>query len=168
MLWRYILRTFLEVNSHFGNDLKTHILYLYYKARMTQPLILDFLKEHGIQISLAQISRILTQGHDAFHEEKEAILKKGMEVSQYVVSDDTGYRHQGKNGYCTHIGNDFFAYFKSSESKNRLNYLKILCVDGESYHLNGFAFDYMQNHKFPASDLVRLNQCNGMKFLNLA
>ena len=30
--------------------------------------------------------------------------------------------------------------------------------------MNGFAFDHMKNQKFPASDLNRLKQANGMKF----
>jgi len=29
--------------------------------------------------------------------------------SSYIGTDDTGARHQGKNGYCTVIGNDLFA-----------------------------------------------------------
>jgi hypothetical protein len=28
--------------------------------------------------------------------------------------DDTGARHKGKNGYCTHIGNEWFAWFEST------------------------------------------------------
>ena len=128
------------VCSHFGSKLKQHIIYLSYKGCMTQPLILEYVKEHGVQISSAQISRILIEGHDAFHQEKEAVLKKGIEVSKYVVADGTGCRHKGKNGYCTHIGNEYFAYFRSSHSKSRLNFLKILCTDGEFYHLNGYTF----------------------------
>ena len=117
-----------RVDAHFGAELKAKILYLYYKSHMTQPLILELLTEHGIQISSAQISRILTKGHNSFHEEKEAILKKGMEVSRFLVCDDTGYRHKGRNGYCTHIGNDLFAYFESSYRKSRLNFLKFFVL----------------------------------------
>ena len=84
----------------------------------------------------------------------------------YIVADDTGHRHKGKNGYCTHIGNEFFAYFKSSYSKSRLNFLKMLCVSVTFYHLNGYCYDYMKNHRFPSSDLFRLRRCNGMKFDN--
>ena len=71
-----------EVTSHFGNELKAHILYLYYKGNMTQPVILEYLRENGISISSAQISRILTEGHDEFHNEQKAILKTGLEVSK--------------------------------------------------------------------------------------
>jgi hypothetical protein len=30
------------------------------------------------------------------------LLQAGLSVSQYVHADDTGARHDGKNGYCTH------------------------------------------------------------------
>jgi hypothetical protein len=50
----------------------------------------------------------------------------GLAVSSYIGTDDTGARHQGKNGYCTAIGNDLFAYFESTASKSRLNFLQVL------------------------------------------
>ena len=54
------------------------------------------------------------------------MLPAGLEVSTYVQVDDTGARHQGRNGYCTHIGNDLFATFESTDSKSRLNFLEVL------------------------------------------
>ena len=51
----------------------------------------------------------------------EKILETGLRYSNHICADDTGLRHKGKNGYSTHIGNQFFAYFKSSYSKSRLN-----------------------------------------------
>jgi hypothetical protein len=43
-----------------------------------------------------------------------------------VQVDDTGARHQGHNGFCTHIGNELFAYFESTDSKSRQNFLEVL------------------------------------------
>jgi hypothetical protein len=39
-----------------------------------------------------------------------------MSNSSYITVDDKGARHQGKNGYVTHIGNEFFAWFKSTNN----------------------------------------------------
>ena len=80
----------------------------------------------GIDISTGQLSRILTEEKDAFHEEKAELLPAGLEVSTYVQVDDTGARHQGHNGFCTHIGNELFAYFESTDSKSRQNFLEVL------------------------------------------
>jgi hypothetical protein len=49
-------------------------------------------------------------------------------ASSYINVDDTGARHQGKNGVCTHIGNDLFAWFESASSKSRTNFLTLLCA----------------------------------------
>ena len=69
-----------------------------------------------------QLSNIIIENHDAFHDEKDAILDIGLSVSTHINVDDTTARHEGKNGYCTHIGNEFFATFHSTDSKSRINF----------------------------------------------
>ena len=110
------------LGGHFDCTLVSFILYQYYHAHVTQPLILEQLWEFDVDISSGQVNNIITEGHDRFHCEKENILKVGLEVSSYINVDDTGARHKGKNGYCTHIGNELFAWFKSTESKSRINF----------------------------------------------
>jgi hypothetical protein len=70
--------------------------------------------------------------------------------------DDTGARHNGKNGYCTHIGNELFAWFKSTESKSRINFLELLCGRETGYLLNDDAFQYMIDARLPKSSLSLL------------
>jgi len=103
--------------KHFSPELIRFILYQYHHCHVTQPLLLEQLRELGVDISSGQINNILIEGKDDFHEEKDAILRAGLVVSQYVSVDDTGARHQGKNGYCTHIGNELFSWFESTSSK---------------------------------------------------
>lgn len=145
-----------EVFSHFGVTLVCFVLYLYYHAHVTQPLILEQLLEVGVDISAGQVNRIITEGKDRFHKEKEEILRVGLEVSNYVNVDDTSARHQGKNGYCTHIGNELFAWFESTESKSRINFLKLLRGTHQDYMLNSEALDYMKEQKLPKAHLKRL------------
>ena len=80
-----------------------------------------------------------------------------LSVSQYIHTDDTGARHKGKNGYCTHIGNDFFAWFSSTESKSRINFLNCLS-QGKTrlYTLNAGAIEYMAQNKLPTALLSKL------------
>ncbi len=82
-------------------------------GHVTQPLIREDLLEFGVDISSEQVNRILTEQKDAFYLEKEGVLSAGLEVSDYINVDDTGARHACKNGYCTHIGNEFFAMSES-------------------------------------------------------
>ena len=118
-------------------------------AHVTQPLILEQLREWGIEISADEISAIITEDKEAFHAEKEALLSVGLRYSRYVHVDDTGARHKGKNGYCTHIGNEQFAYFASTNSKSRINFLPLLRAGHEDYVRGDEALAYMQQQKLP-------------------
>jgi hypothetical protein len=142
--------------SHFGPTLRSYILYQYYHQHVTQPLIVEYLQEVGVDISVGQVSRILTEGKAAFHEEKDTILRTGLAVSRYVSVDDTEARHRGENGYCTHIGNEFFAWFASTESKSRLNFLHLLRAGHTDYVLNEVAREYMARQKLPKAQLQLL------------
>ncbi len=84
------------------------------------------------------------------------MLRAGLETAEYVHTDDTSTRHQGHNGYCTVIGNDLFAYFSSSDSKSRENYLRILRGQYEDYVLNEYARSYLIAQQLPQSHLIKL------------
>ena len=88
-------------DSHFGPTLISFIIHQYHHQHVTQPLLWEQLDQLGIDISTGQLSRILTEGKDAFHQEKAELLPAGLAVSTYVQVDDTGARHQGHNGFCT-------------------------------------------------------------------
>jgi len=100
--------------SHFGPDLICYILHQYHHQHVTQPLLLEQLDQMGIDISAGELSRILTEGKDTFHQEKAELLPAALAVSPYIQVDDTVARHQGHNGFCTHIGNELFAFFAST------------------------------------------------------
>lgn len=145
-----------NIDDHFGPNLKTLILYLNYSLNVTQPLLHEFLDLMGVKISSGTVNDILTEDKEDFHHEKEEILKTGLHLSDFVVVDDTGARHSGKNGYCTHIGNDVFAYYKSSQRKNRINFLEILRGTHTDYVINMGSLAYMKENEFPESLLERL------------
>ncbi len=64
--------------------------------------------------------------------------------------DDTGARHKAQNSYCTHIGNDHFAWFATTQRKNRLNFLELLRAGDEGYKINDAALDYMRDRTLPS------------------
>jgi len=143
--------------GHFGKDLIAFILYQYHHQHVTQPLLLEQLHDLGIRISSGRLSQLITDNLDVFHQEKDALLKVGMKLSRYVQTDDTGARHDGKNGYCTYIGNDLFSWFNSTESKSRINFLSLLQQGlSADYALNAGAFEYMARQGLAKSLLERL------------
>jgi hypothetical protein len=117
-------------SDHWGSSLHSFILYQYHHQHVTQPLLLEQLHDLDIDISSDQLSQMLTKDLDVFHQEKSDLLRYGLPLSNYIHADDTGARHQGKTGYCTHIGNELFAWFESTESKSRVNFLGLLSSGG--------------------------------------
>jgi hypothetical protein len=155
-------------DDHFGPTLVSYILYQHHQCQVTQPLLLEQLREWGIDISSGKINDILLAGKEHFHEEKDALLTTGLAVSSHVTVDDTGTRHQGKNGYVTHIGNDFFAWFCSTQSKSRINFLELLRADHSDYRINDQALTYMEQQKLPKAPLQHLHNHCGQIYANEA
>jgi len=143
--------------SHFGPILQGYILYQYHHCNVTQPLLLEQLRDLGIDISAGQINRILTENKDGFHQEKAEVLQAGLQTAWYVGVDDTGARHDGHNGYCTAIGNDLFAYFESTDSKSRLNFLTVLRGTSTAYAINEVTLDYWHRQRLPLGLIEALN-----------
>ena len=137
------------MGGHFGPTLISFSIDQHFGQRVTQPMLLEQLRCMDINISYGQLSRILTSDKHGFHEEKDAILQAGIESSTYLQTDDTGARHAGKNGYCTFVGNELFSWFKSTESKSRINFLTLLGGKQPDYILNAGALEYMADHKLP-------------------
>ena len=144
------------VNGHFGSGLISFALYQNYGCHVTQPLLLEQLREIDVDISAGQINNILIKNKDEFHNEKKQTLSTGLKISNHINVDDTGARHKGKNGYCTHIGNEFFAWFESTQSKSRINFLKLLRVENEDSIINQDALEYMSANGLPQYQLNKL------------
>jgi hypothetical protein len=133
----------------FGPTLRSYLLYQHHHCQVTQPLLHEQLREWGIDISTGAIDTLLSGGKETFHAEKDALLKAGLASASYVTVDDSGVRHQGKNGYVTHIGNAHFAWFSSTASKSRINFLELLCAGDSGYRINEYALKYMRQQGLP-------------------
>jgi hypothetical protein len=134
-----------HVRGHFGPGLRGYVLYQHHQNGVTQPLIHEELLDLGIDISTGQIDRLLTERHEQFHAEKDALLPAAREVSSYFQADDTGARHLGKNAYTTVIANPLFASFTTTASKSRVNFLKLLRAPHEEYVWNEDALMYAKS-----------------------
>ncbi len=134
-----------HVQGHFGPGLRAYVRYQYHQNHVTGPLIHEELLDLGIDISTGQIDRLLTEGHEAFHEEKDALLPGAREVSSYFQADDTSTRHRGKNAYPTVIANPLFASFTTTASKSRVNFLKLLAAPHEEYGWGEDALMYVES-----------------------
>jgi Transposase IS66 family len=150
---------------HFGVTLRSYLLYQHHHCQVTQPLLHEQLREWGIQISAGSIDALLSAEQDGFHAEKDALLKTALATASYVTVDDTGARHQGQNGYVTHIGNRDFAWFQSTMSKSRINFLQLLCAGDTGYRITEPALSYMRQQGLPQA-LVRALDSSRLHFFS--
>jgi hypothetical protein len=143
------------VSSHFGPNLKRFVLSQYHQGQVTIPRLTAQLTGLGIAISKRQIVRLLSSKQDAFLKENMEVLRAGLSSASWLTVDDTGARHKARNGFCTHIGNDRFAFFATTGSKSRLNFLELLRAGRDDYVINEAALAYMREHKLPQATIAR-------------
>jgi len=144
------------VDGHFGPDLKRFVLAQYHQAQTTMPRLYALLNDLGISISKRQLVRLLNEKHSAFRREAQETLQAGLVRASWITVDDTGARHKMQNGVCTHIGNDQFAWFATTGSKNRLNFLEQLAAGDTTHVINDAAIAFMRAHKLPQTTIALL------------
>lgn len=129
--------------GHYGGELKRLVLSLYHAGQMTIPRITRQLNDVGVMIETRQVRRLLTERTDGILQEAQDVLRAGIATAAWVSVDDTGARHQARNGYCTQIGDDRFTAFATTSAKSRLNFLEVLRAGYSDYVINTEALAYM-------------------------
>ena len=132
------------VEGHFGPELRRYVLAQYHQGQTTVPRLVAQLRAVGIAISKRQVLRLLIGGQQPFLDESQDVLRAGLESAGWITVDDTGARQRAVNGVCTQIGNDHFAWFGTTASKSRLNFLELLRAGQGDYVVNAEALAYMR------------------------
>jgi len=113
-------------HGDFGADLRALVLSLKYSAGTSEPKILEFLENFGVQISAGSISNILTRTSAEFEQDYNDLLIAGLESSPYQQTDDTSAKVNGKSWHTHILCNPFYTLFSTRASKDRLSILKVL------------------------------------------
>ena len=66
-----------QQQGHYGVTLKAFVLYQHHQCRVPQPLIVEQLREFGIEISSGQVNRLLLEEKAAFHTERAVSVECG-------------------------------------------------------------------------------------------
>jgi len=156
------------IRGHFGPDLRRYVLALYHQGQLTIPRLVAHLTMLGVLISKRQVGRLLGDADGLFRAEATAVLQAGLRTARWISVDDTGARHQGRNGVCTHIGNDHFAWFGTTASKSRLNFLELLRAGHADYVINPEALAYLRRRALPEPLIARLAQAPQTHFSDAA
>jgi len=143
------------IAGHFGPELRRFVLAQYHQGQVTVPRLVSLLASIGIAISKRQVMRLLIGGQDRFLAEAQDVLRAGLATAAWITVDDTGARHKAANGACTQIGNDRFAWFGTTASKSRRNFLELLQAGQQDYVINAEALAYMRGRGL-AGSVIRL------------
>ncbi len=137
--------------GEYGPNVKTLCVMFSHLCHMSEPKIIEWFANMGIVISAGQISYFLTEGHEAFHREKEDIVEAGLSSSPWQHIDDTGTRVDGVNWHCQVICNPLYTAYFTTERKNRLTVIDVLRNRRERvFRLNDEALALL--HKFGVSE----------------
>jgi hypothetical protein len=145
-------------HGEFGPGIRALIITLYRDSGMTQPAIARFFKTFNIYISGSTISNMITEDHDVFHAEKEAIVAAGLKANLYQHLDDTGSRVNGKNHFTHILCNPYFTAFFTRRHKDRLTLLDILCGDNLQFELSDESYAMMIELGLSEKQLIELKK----------
>ena len=112
--------------GQFGPSVRSLVLTLYYASGMTEPKICEFLGHIDISISAGQVSNLLIKEKDAWHAEKEAIWRAGVQSTDWQHIDDTATRVNGENQHCHILCNPFYTAYFTRPGKDRLTLIHLL------------------------------------------
>ncbi len=114
------------------------------------------------------VVRLLINRQDRFCAEAGAVLHAGLAGAAWITVDDTGARHKAANGFCTQIGNDRFAWFGTTGSKSRLNFLELLRAGHEDYAVNAEALGCMRRRALAGAVIRQLAEHDDKRFADAA
>ena len=157
-----------EVRGHFGAELRRFVLIQHHQGQVTVARLLAQLRVIGIDLSKRQVMRLLIAGQDGFIDEARDVLRAGLTSAAWLSGDDTGARHRAANGVCTQIGNDHFAWFGTTRSKSRLNFLDLLRAGHTDYVINAEALGYMRGRALAGPVVAQLAEQAETHFADLA
>lgn len=152
--------------GEFGPGVKAFILSSHYQSNMTESAIVATLQTHGIFISSCTVSRILTEDKDAYHEEKQEIVKTGLASFPPKQLDDTGARVKGKNHFVHILCNSGFTAYFTRPHKDRLTLLEILTMGPLSFTINELSYALMKRMNLSEKSLKLLKAQDFEETLN--
>ena len=156
------------IRGHFGPALRRYVVMQHTQGQVTVERLLAQLQAFGISISKREVMRLLIDKQDDFRTENQEVLQAGLQTARWITVDDTGARHRGANAVCTQIGNDNFAWFGTTGSKSRLNFLELLRTGHTDYVIHDAALEYMREHDLSGTVIRQLEAHTQRQFADQA
>jgi regulator of replication initiation timing len=141
----------------FGPNLRAQVLILHYACQMTEPKILQWLEQIGIDISEGTISNMLIKGQEVFHQEEAASYEGSLAGSPWQHIDDTSTRVNGENQYCHIVDSPLATHFQTTPAKSRLQVIRVLLnTEKLTFRLNAQALQLLEKLKVPQKSIQEI------------
>jgi hypothetical protein len=132
--------------GQYGPGIQALCLTLYYGMQASEPKIVEFFANVGIQVSAGEISNWLIQERESFHAEKDSLYEAGLACIPYQQTDDTLTRVNRQNHHCHVVCNPVYTAYHTRPTKQRLSVLEVLRNGRQrKFRLNGEALGYMES-----------------------
>ena len=165
----YIAEIPQNYEGEFGPNINASIVSMKYVNNMSIPRILEFIQNYEILISSSYISNRLSkyENLEIFHEEKKAIFRAMLEVSDYVQIDDTGCIVNGEKHYTQIVCNSYGTVFFTTKRKDRLSVLDVLMnFEQRKYIFNEETFILLEHFKISRKVINKLDNTEKNVVLN--
>lgn len=122
----YIATLPTEYKGQFGSTVRSLVITLYYAGGMSEPKIIEFVEQMGVNLSKGIVSAWLSQETEGWQQEADDILVAGLASSSWQHIDDTSTRVDGVNHYCHILCNPFYTAYATRRRKDRLTVIAVL------------------------------------------
>jgi len=122
----YIASLPVGYKGQFGATVRTLVTTLYYAGGMSEPKIIEFIEQMGVNLSKGTVSAWLSGETDMWQREADEIVVAGLGSSSWQHIDDTSTRVDGVNHYCHILCNPFYTAYATRRRKDRLTVIAVL------------------------------------------
>jgi hypothetical protein len=140
----------------FGPHIRALALALGHAANVSQPALLRFFADAGIEIGKGTIARWLSDHNEQWAQEADAIHRAGLASGEWHASDQTATRVDGQNEVCHVVGNTLFSSYHTRPGASRQDVLAVLWGIEPTFRLNEDALAWLAHTTLSASLLSRL------------
>ena len=150
--------------SQFGPQLRSFLIYQYYKCRTPQDKILQMIGDWNIEMSAGTLCSLLNNPIEGLQDDLSSARNAGIKRQNGVYIDDTGARIKGANGYTFGVCNDYFTQYTTGLEKNGWAAVGSLLGGVQSFLIDKEALDFVASKLKRAIVTRKLSSLKGKSF----
>jgi hypothetical protein len=140
----------------FGPHIHALAIALGHGANVSQPSLLTFFQDAGVQIGAGTLARWLVDHDGCAKQEAQAIQQAGLASSTWQATDQTATRVDGHNHTCHVLGNPLYTVYHTRAGSSRQDVLAVLWGQEPRFRLNADALAWMEASSLRRSLLPEL------------